>query len=281
MRRGRQAHGRGVRCGRLPRADAPGAAACSRGFTLVEVIVTLAIVAISTAVVIPALGNITRAELRRTARGLSSTIRQSYDEAALSGQMQRIVFVVGEASKQLDPDGRALPPVRIEAAEQALLFDSAGGAFVTAADKAGDADSFEVPPFDGGPTEADGAAKAPPPARPRDKGASRDAAASGHSRALGALAGINKLAQGDEEDNFKAKGTFAMGQGVHVLDVWTEGMDQPLTQGEASLFFFSHGYTQNAVIHLEDASRNVFSIMVASLTGRTQVLDGYVERHKT
>jgi prepilin-type N-terminal cleavage/methylation domain-containing protein len=247
----------------------------ARGFTLVEVIVTLAIVAISTAVVIPALGNITRADLRRTARGLSSTIRQAYDEAALSGQMQRIVFVVGDGQKQAAPDGPVVAPVRLETAEAALLFDQQGGAFVTAADKDADTESFELPPFADGSAELDAGTA---PARPA--GGKAGDAKSGHNRALGALAGINKLAQGDEEDNFKPTGTFALSSGVHVLDVWTEGMDQPLTDGEASLFFFAHGYTQNAAIHLEDANRNVFTVLVESLTGRTTVQDGYVEHRK-
>lgn len=255
----------------------------ARGFTLVEVIVTLAIVAISTAVVIPALNNVTRADLRRSARGLSSTIRQSYDEAALSGQMQRIVFFVGEAHKNVDADNKPKAAVRVESAEEALLFATSGGAFVTAAGQGDGVDSLEAPPFaaeadsDKTPGEA-----APPKAakqkagRPGNLGAGQ----SGHRRAFAALASINKLAQGDEEDHFKPKRIFSLGRDVHILDVWTEGMDQPLSDGEVSLFFFAHGYTQNAVVHLEDASKNVFTIFVASLTGRTQVVDGYVERHK-
>jgi type II secretory pathway pseudopilin PulG len=237
---------------------------------LVEVIVTLAIVAISTAVVVPAIGNISRAQLRRTARGLSSTIRKSYDEAALSGQMQRIVFTVGPGhrSQLAGPDAPALPPVRLEAAERALMFDDKGGAVLAAAEQDDVLESMEAPPLDGSATDAG----------PADKKGRKAAAGSGG--ALQAMAGIHKLAQGDEEDNFKPKGAFALGDGVHVMDVWTEGMDQPMADGEASLFFFAHGYTQNASIHLEDANRNVFTVTVDALTGRTTVLDGYVERPK-
>lgn len=252
----------------------------ARGFTLVEIVVTLAIVAISTAVVIPALNNITRADLRRSARGLSSTIRQCYDEAALSGQMQRIVFFVGDPHKNVDADGGQKAAVRIESAEEALLFDASGGAFVTAADRDEDVDSMDAPPF----MDDDAAAGKSGGDSKKVKAASKPKDApkqSGHNRAFGALASINKLAQGDEEDHFKPKSVFVLGRDVHILDVWTEGMDQPLNDGEASLFFFSHGYTQNAVVHLEDASKNVFTVFVASLTGRTQVQDGYVERHKS
>lgn len=245
---------------------------------------TLAIVAISTAVVIPALNNVTRADLRRSARGLSSTIRQCYDEAALSGQMQRIVFFVGDPRKNVDADNNAKAAVRVESAEEALLFADSGGAFVTAADRDDDIDSFDAPPFADEAGSDRPAADLPRSKKSKQIKAARakelGAAQSGHKRAFGALAAINKLAQGDEEDHFKPKSDYPLGRDVRILDVWTEGMDQPLSDGEASLFFFSHGYTQNAVVHLEDASKNVFTIFVASLTGRTQVVDGYVERHK-
>lgn len=270
-----QAHGAKAQVKRVSRC---GPLAQARGFTLVEVIVTLAIVAISTAVVVPALNNITRADLRRSARGLSSTIRQCYDEAALSGQMQRIVFNVGDPHKNLDADGNLKAAVRIESAEEALLFDASGGAFVTAADRDEDIESMQAPPFID--IDADSTKPAPPKASGKSAKPPAEGKQSGHSRAFGALASINKLAQGDEEDHFKPKSVFALGRDVHILDVWTEGMDQPLSQGEASLFFFSHGYTQNALVHLEDAGKNVFTISVASLTGRTQVQDGYVERRK-
>ena len=37
------------------------------------------------------------------------------------------------------------------------------------------------------------------------------------------------------------------------------------------------GYTQDALIHLEDSERRVFTIKVSPLTGKTEIVDSYVE----
>lgn len=247
----------------------------TRGFTLVEVVITLAIVALAAGVAIPAINNLTRADLRRSARMLSSTIQQTYEEAALTGQMQRIVFVLGTPTASGAKTAGKAPGIKIEAAEQALLFDPSGGALVSASRQAEALDALEPPPFfDGDDTStqdavaADAAAQKPPSKSAQPKGM------------LGHLADINKLPLEDEEDTFHAIGTLKLEGDVHVRDVWLEGMPQPLTHGEVALLFFAHGYTQKASIHLEDGSQNIFTITVQPLTGRTQILDGYIESHK-
>ena len=62
------------------------------GFTLVEATITLAILAIAASVVIPSMGRMTRAELRRVSGQLSGMIRTAYDSAALTGQVHRLKF---------------------------------------------------------------------------------------------------------------------------------------------------------------------------------------------
>ena len=79
---------------------------------------------------------------------------------------------------------------------------------------------------------------------------------------------------GSFEDTDKG---LVLEDGVKILDVWTEGAEQPVTEGEASMIFFPHGYTQDAMVHLEDKDSRVFTVKVWSLTGRAEVLGGYVE----
>ena len=97
---------------------------CISGFTLVEVGITVAILALAAAVIIPGLHNISKAELRSTASGLAAAVRSAYDSAALSGQTYRLVF------------SPSLHALSIESTEQTLSFDSRAGAFTTAAQAA-------------------------------------------------------------------------------------------------------------------------------------------------
>ena len=79
-----------------------------RGFTLVEATITVAILALAVSVVIPAVSNITRAEMRETAGILAGTVRSLYDQAALSGQTYRLVLnlekntISSEATEQVE-----------------------------------------------------------------------------------------------------------------------------------------------------------------------------------
>ena len=91
----------------------------------------------------------------------------------------------------------------------------------------------------------------PPPGEDdsKKKGKDKDKDSEGPSQgdALTALFGINKLAtKTNAKAGFKEEGKVPLGDNVHVLDVWTEGMDQPTADGEVYLLFFPNGYTQEA-----------------------------------
>lgn len=64
---------------------------------------------------------------------------------------------------------------------------------------------------------------------------------------------------------------------MRVLSVWTEGMDKPTDSGDAYIYFFPNGYTQESIIHLQDDDKRVISVKVSALTGTATVVDGYVE----
>ena len=70
---------------------------------------------------------------------------------------------------------------------------------------------------------------------------------------------------------------LVMPSDVHLMDVWIEGMSQPLSEGVAYLQFFAGGYTQQAYIHLTTTEGTIFTVKVAGLTGATQIIDSYVE----
>ena len=222
------------------------------GFTLVEVCITVAILALAAAVIIPGMNNVSRAELRKGARGMGTAVRSAYDHAALSGQTYRMVIKPGNGN------------IDLEASEETLNYDEQSGAFVAAARGAEELNALREHPGGTGKESAHGAGKK-----------SDDSKA--QSGALSALLGINKLGQKAAQAGFKKIGGFDLGGSVRVLDLWTSGMDQPATEGEVYLYFFPNGYTQDALIHLEDSDKRVFTVKVAPLTGKSEFFDHYVE----
>lgn len=235
----------------------------ARGFTLVEVCVAVAIMALATAVVIPSLNNLTRADLRRGARALSSTIRSAYAEAALTGEVQRIVFTLGDLEKHRLPDAPPIEPIRLEQADAALQFDGQAGALVAAADLPNGIDSLGPSPFDVA------AGKAP--------AASADANRPRERTAFEAFGAVNQLGRAEAEAHFQPKGALRLPSTVRVTDILVEGMTTAMVEGEAALVFFGHGTTQDATLHLADGGQSVMTLKVQALTGRVEILDGYVE----
>lgn len=233
------------------------------GFTLIEVTIALAILALAVAVVVPAVSNLSRAELRQTAGRLAGTIRATYDSAALSGETHRLVFDF-ESSM-----------ITVEATPGTLQFGESSSAFAAAA---GAEREKEV-----------GASPAP---WLGDKGvvsaqAWEQARSSLHAdedeeldaNALGALFSINSLSGSSSGSGaFQSAGrNLKLDPSIRILDVWVEGMGKPESEGKVYLHFFPHGYTQEAVIHLENGEGEVFSVRVSALTGKTRIEDKYVE----
>ncbi len=226
------------------------------GFTLVEMTITVAIIAMMTAVAIPSLSSVTRLELRKQSRKLSGVIRATYDDAALSGDTHRIVFdMVNNTVKvqrsansfQLEPGSNAL----VEASQTQTSFTQGLEEMLMGAE--GES-SFASSDDDEG----------------SDTGESLSA--------LGSLFNINSLQREEGETSFEDTGSgLELGDNVSIMDVWTEGADKPVAEGSVSLVFFPHGFTQDALVHLQDEAGQVFTIKVWSLTGRAQVFNEYVE----
>lgn len=245
----------------------------ARGFSLVEVIVAVAILALVCAVMIPSLGNMGRVELRRSGRQLAGNIRRAFDESALTGQTFRMVLQLPPlpgARSAADFDKTEPPPaIAIEAAEGAMLFSGRDGA-LQLADDASDAVDTSLSSFDNY-FEGSGVDTLAPPAAAGAQSASQET--------MRAMLGINTLAQKANRPTFKLQGTVELPRGVYVRDVWIDGMHEPEEHGSATLIFFPAGYTQHAVVHLADTDNNAVSIEVEAITGKSTVTDGYLDIH--
>ena len=65
--------------------------------------------------------------------------------------------------------------------------------------------------------------------------------------------------------------------GIEIGGVWTPRVSEPVSDGEAHLYFFSTGETQRALIYLIDPWENAYTLDVQPLTGRVRVLNGWEE----
>jgi general secretion pathway protein H len=66
-------------------------------------------------------------------------------------------------------------------------------------------------------------------------------------------------------------------EGVHFGSVWTQHQAEPYTSGTSYLYFFPHGQTQKAFIHVERNEDDIFTVVVDPVTGRTRVLPQKVD----
>lgn len=210
-----------------------------RGFTLVEAMITVGILVLAAAVVIPSLGQASRAELRSTAGKVAGTIRATYDSAALGGRSYRLAF---------DLDQQV---VRVESDQSSVA--SADGALGLA--------QMMLAGGQAPVTESGGIDEVPPP------------------RELLALfgeavdeEGASGLAQFQNADH-----DLELPDDVRLMSVWVEGMSQPADKGTVYLQFFPHGYTDRALVHLTEEGGAIFTVKVSALTGTPEVTDSYVE----
>jgi general secretion pathway protein H len=226
-----------------------------RGFTLIEVTITLLIISLAAAVVVVNFGAASES-LRSSAARLAGTIRASYDTASLTGQIHRLAF---------DFDGSV---VKVEATDRLLSMTGDANPLVRGARNA-DAPSGLESMFsmmmqsslaEKGEANEDEDAEPEPPS------------------ALQALVGLAEPPGSVGDATFgPAEDDLALEEGVHLLDVWVQGMDEPVTEGMAYMYFFPQGYTQEAYIHLEDEDGAVFTVRVRGLTGSTELYPEYVE----
>src|SRR4051812_21422530 len=61
-----------------------------RGFTLIEVLIVIGLIALIMTVAIPSAGIALKVNIQNSSRELASTIRSSYDEAVLRGTVHRV-----------------------------------------------------------------------------------------------------------------------------------------------------------------------------------------------
>ena len=236
----------------------------SRGFTLIELMVALAVAGTLFAALIIGLGALTGARARKAMGELGAAARSLYDTAALTGNTCRLVLL--------------LP--RDDSSEFSYRAECANGPVTSAMDRdqeIRDATKAAVEAYRkksrGGTRAVD---PSPAPAAP----------GYGYSGSPGGSSGSTLLDVLDSEkirvEKAAAFSAFSSPEieprkmsGVRV-SVWTSHQKAKIDTGLAYLYFFPQGYTERAQVTVRQG-KNVWTLLISPITGRTSIVDGEPE----
>lgn len=237
--------------------------------TLIEIVIVLAVLGMMVGMLVVGFGAGRQAEVGRATNQIANTIRYGFDKARVNGQYFRLTINLDEGTFALqtaedamylpatDRDGKLfeIDESKLEdqadrdmRAEQSFNRSVQAAAYREGMDgdaPAGDTDGGEMDVYKPQPRKV-------PRARPPLFAAFED------ENSLSALAK-----------------PFSLPEGAKIIYVRTADDLQPITKGEASIYFFPRGRTQKAHIQLESADGlNHYTIKLEPLTGRVTVVDG-------
>ncbi len=218
----------------------------ARGFTLIEVMVVVVIVALVTVLSVVGLRSFAKTDLRSSATRMAGSIRYLFDRASTSGKVHRLVldFDTGKYWAEVSEDpfvlagGKETDETRQKEAVKIAKEDEAKR-------EAAEKESFF------------GASQIPTRYMPKPF--------------------VPKRAQFGAFREMAVK-PITLKSDVLLADIYTPRLSKPMAAGRGYLYFFPLGMTEAAIIHLSDTKHETFySLVVHPLNGRVSVKNSYVE----
>lgn len=222
---------------------------CQAAFTLIEVMVVMALVALTAGSTVVGLRSWTKSELRGSVVKVAGSIRYLFDRASTTGKMHRLVldfetkkfwaevsndkFFLGyeretEESRQKEAEEIA------EELEEKKREDEEKVSRMQASESPYDFSHYQP------------------------------------------KAWRSKRAQFSQFKEVVLK--TGQVSGGKLMSLFTPRLAQPMSSGKGYIYFFPLGQTEAAVVHLsDDEQRTIYSLVVHPLTGRVKVMNGYVE----
>ncbi|MEZ4450206.1 MAG: prepilin-type N-terminal cleavage/methylation domain-containing protein [Nannocystaceae bacterium] len=252
-----------------------------RGFSLIEMLVVLAVMGMLIGSMFMGFGAASQAEIVRTTNQLANTVRFAFNKSRVSGEFYRLNINLdqGTVSLQRGSDRMYLPATDRDG--RVVVFDERKSKERAERDKRAEEAynrSLQAAVFSGG---AAGASQA------GDSVTGKDANQDVNINPYGSVA--RKVPRRkpplfsafDDENSLKGfSEPIKLPEAVKVVSVRTAEDPKPITKGEASIYFFPQGRTQLAHIQLEEKRKegsNKFTIIVQPLTGRVEIKDGLVD----
>jgi len=213
-----------------------------RGFTLIELTIALAIVAVLLAATVMGVGALTGTKAKAAAAELAGVMRSLYDTAALTGKTCRLVF--------------DLPAERSEDQSLKYMAECATGDITAAADR-----DQALKDANRERERASKETKRPKRILREDEQPSLDDV------------------MHREKDRVEAAARFAAFTSPEIqphqlsgiqVSVWTQHQRDPVKHGLAYLYFFPQGFTERAQVYVQQG-KNVWTLAVSPLTGRVKI----------
>lgn len=214
------------------------------GFTLLEILIVLAIVGLMTGMSVRGFRSVAKSDLRANTSRLSGAVRYLFDRASTTGKYHRLVIDVDEGRYWAEvSDDRFYIPREPETeatvkklAELEAKLEEKEKAAADLAAAAGDVDMSKIKAQDFRPKRVRFGAFTETTLKP-----------------------------------VKMKNTT-------VMDVYTPRLADPVTKGRAYVYFFPLGQTEPAIIHLSDPKEEtMYSLVVHPITGRVRIYNEYVK----
>ena len=215
------------------------------GFTLIEILVVMMIIGLISGLSIRGLRALAKSDLRTQTARMSGAMRFLFDRASTTGKYHRLVIDIDQ-----------------------------GRYWAEVSD-----DKFYVP-------------RDPETETWRQKRAEIEAKVDEEDKRKAEMA----EAAGSREDDAKVKvqdfrakrarfGAFKSStlkpvqlKNTRVMDVYTPRVEEPVTHGQAYVYFFPLGQAEPAIIHLSDPDgETIYSLVVHPITGRVQIVREYVK----
>ena len=231
---------------RQRRSDGPGIGP-ARGFTLIEVMVALMVIALIASIGVKGFRAVTKSDLRATTAHLSGAIRYLFDRASITGKYHRLVIDLTEGKYWAEvSDDRFYAPNEAESQSDRKKRESDEAA----------ADEDE-----------------------RKRLEKQQNAYGGGSVSAGSSFDLAKLEVGEfrpRRARFAAFKETALKpvslKKLKIRSVYTPRMTEPVTSGRAYLYFYPLGQTEPAIVTLTDATgESVYSLVVHPITGRIRI----------
>jgi prepilin-type N-terminal cleavage/methylation domain-containing protein len=222
----------------------------ARGFTLIEVMIAMGLVALMVTASVVGLRSFAKSDLRGTASRMSGAIRYLFDRASTTGKVHRLVldFETGK-----------------------YWAESSQDSFVFAAGKETEQSRKR---------EADKVAKEEEVKRTM---AEREAFY-GASQIPSKYMPKPFIPTRAKFDAFREMviRPVTIKSGVVLADIYTPRLQKPLDSGRGYIYFFPLGMTEAAVIHLSDKKgESFYTLIVHPLTGRVTVKNSRIEANLT
>jgi general secretion pathway protein H len=236
----------------------------SHGFTLIEVMVAMMVVALIATIGVKGFRSVTKGSLREGSAHMSGAIRFLFDRASITGKYHRLVIDLNEGRYWAEvSDDKFYAPNQAESESDRRKREEKEDASEEEERKRKEKQQLLY-----------------------GNGSSSSSSSGSSSSASSSSFDMSKMEVGEFRPRRARFAAFketalkpvTLKKEVRIKSVYTPRMTDPVTAGRVYLYFYPLGQTEPAVITLTDkAGESVFSLVVHPITGKVRIYNQEVK----